>query len=113
MVALRKVEEIGLSLEASGGDAALAGLGQPIASWDRLDLVDVTHAYRGEREDHGFLLGPIDLSLRPGELVFGWLGGLLSGCLPAGRRLAALFGWLAVLVLGCPVALGCPGMLSG
>lgn len=36
----------------------------------RLELRGVCHQYPGEREDHPFMLGPIDLDLHQGELVF-------------------------------------------
>lgn len=36
----------------------------------QLELRGVCHQYPGEREDHPFMLGPIDLCLRQGELVF-------------------------------------------
>jgi putative ATP-binding cassette transporter len=39
---------------------------QPVA----LKLTGVTHRYRREDEDGSFTLGPLDLTLRPGEVVF-------------------------------------------
>jgi putative ATP-binding cassette transporter len=41
--------------------------------WRRLDLIGVTHSYHREKEGSNFVLGPIDLTFRCGELVF--LGG--------------------------------------
>lgn len=74
-VALRKIDELGLALEPERAPAMLA---QPRTAWHRLDLVGVTHRYYREREDESFCLGPIDLTLRPGEVVY-LVGGNGSG----------------------------------
>ncbi len=78
-VSLRKVEQLGLTLSNHPADNAVAG-GRPFASepFESLELVQVSHHYHREREDDNFLLGPIDLTLRPGELVF-LVGGNGSG----------------------------------
>lgn len=76
-IALAKVEELGLELDLAGCDTAAAAPASAPA-WRRLELVEATHAYRGERDDRGFLLGPIDLELHPGEVVF-VVGGNGSG----------------------------------
>ena len=77
-VSLAKVEEIGLSFSTDavkgGADACLA----PKPSWERLELKGVTHTYYSEQEDNHFMLGPINLAVRPGELVF-LVGGNGSG----------------------------------
>lgn len=88
-VALRKIEAMGLSLAArtiehpSGGDAPGA------RGYESLELEGVTHAYRGENED-GFTLGPVDLSFRPGELVF-LVGGNGSGKTTLAKLLTGLY----------------------
>ncbi len=40
------------------------------ANWKCLELEDVTHNYGGERGESGFMLGPLNLTFCPGELVF-------------------------------------------
>src|SRR5439155_21003893 len=45
---------------------------------ERLELVVVTHSYRREQDDNHFILGPIDLTFEPGEMVF-LVGGNGSG----------------------------------
>lgn len=58
-----------------GGDA------QPAAGpggFERLRITGVTHAYHREQEDDRFVLGPIDLTIARGELVF-LIGGNGSG----------------------------------
>lgn len=76
-ISLKKVEELGLSLggpdagaqlEASDGDRA----------WSQLELEGVTFAYPADGEGHAFALGPVDFTLRQGEVVF-LIGGNGSG----------------------------------
>ena len=43
---------------------------EPPAPWRRLELHGVTHAYRREGEDQSFTLGPVDLTVTPGEILF-------------------------------------------
>ncbi|HEX7240686.1 MAG TPA: cyclic peptide export ABC transporter, partial [Longimicrobiaceae bacterium] len=103
-IAFRKVRDLGLSLDSDlpgarplsvdgedrDGDAAP---GRPVpahSSWNSLELVGVTHTYYQEREDGHFTLGPIDLSLRPGELVF-VVGGNGSGKTTFAKLLLGLY----------------------
>jgi putative ATP-binding cassette transporter len=75
-VALRKIENIGLSLgDAAGEIPATAEKG---ATFTRLEFEGIAHTYRNEQSDEKFVLGPVDLSFRPGELVF-VVGGNGSG----------------------------------
>ena len=46
--------------------------------WQTLTLSGVTHAYHREREDSRFMLGPINLTFHPGEILF-IVGGNGSG----------------------------------
>lgn len=69
-IALRKVEALGLSLKSNaelGSDRQ-----ETVASrqWQKLKLSGVTHAYHREQEINNFILGPIDLTFYPGEVVF-------------------------------------------
>jgi putative ATP-binding cassette transporter len=78
-VSLRKVEQLGLALSAHPSDnAAIARRQFTSDRFKALELVKVRHDYHREREDDNFELGPIDLTLRPGELVF-LIGGNGSG----------------------------------
>ena len=67
-VAAQKIDALGLSLEADSTE--VESTTRPEPSWGCLELIGVTHAYYRERESGSFKLGPIDLCLRPGELVF-------------------------------------------
>lgn len=77
-VALRKIDSLGLSLNRSIYKTPIISPACPHHSWKRLKLVSVTHSYYQDREEHGFLLGPISLEFTPGELVF-IIGGNGSG----------------------------------
>lgn len=81
-VSLRKVKELGLSLDNSPSDAASSEVsGAPISpppAWEKLELVGAAYAYGDEWDEKGFSLGPIDLSLHAGELLY-VIGGNGSG----------------------------------
>lgn len=103
-VALHKVEELGLSL-ASQIDVAADDQAVPAqADWQRLELVDVSHTYYREREEGSFTLGPLSLTLRPGELVF-LVGSNGSGKTTLAKLLIGLYAPEsgAILVDGEPV----------
>jgi len=65
-VALARLREFGLDT------VAIASAAEPPAPEPLRDvrLSGVRHSYRRDGEDGTFVLGPIDLELRPGELVF-------------------------------------------
>ncbi len=69
-VALRKVETLGVSLSEHSTELCPIDETEGEMAFERLELKGVVHAYHTEQEDSEFVLGPIDLSFRPGELVF-------------------------------------------
>jgi putative ATP-binding cassette transporter len=76
-ISVKKVHELGLSLD--GVDAGSTEVDTPVAgSWKRLELEGVTFAYPPDTDGRAFVLGPIDFSVRQGELVF-LIGGNGSG----------------------------------
>jgi putative ATP-binding cassette transporter len=89
-VAVGKVEALGLSLGSAGEPEADGTAHISAAGWSRLDLVGVAHAYHHEREDRSFTLGPIDLTLRPGEVLF-VVGGNGSGKTTLAKLLTGLY----------------------
>jgi putative ATP-binding cassette transporter len=93
-VAGRNVEQLGFSLEAENREKECeirpAGDSRALPDWGRLELRGVTHTYRRENEEESFLLGPIDLALRPGELVF-LVGGNGSGKTTLAKLLVGLY----------------------
>jgi putative pyoverdin transport system ATP-binding/permease protein len=76
--ALRKTEELGLTLSQRAGDHCPISLPQATPKFERLELIGVTHSYHREREDDHFTLGPIDLRFGSGEILF-LVGGNGSG----------------------------------
>jgi putative ATP-binding cassette transporter len=88
-VAMHKIQEIGFSLAQEGEHSPALPIETPL-TWNRLDLVGVTHAYRREKEDSHFTLGPIDLSFFPRELVF-LIGGNGSGKTTLAKLLVGLY----------------------
>ncbi|MBP5974470.1 cyclic peptide export ABC transporter [Brasilonema sp. CT11] len=77
-VALEKIESLNLSLVAQTIEPELVLSLDSQPEWKSLKLAGVTHTYRREKEDKHFILGPINLTLNQGELVF-VVGGNGSG----------------------------------
>jgi putative pyoverdin transport system ATP-binding/permease protein len=77
-VALQKVQNLGVSLAEHSTENCHAERTAKDLQFDRLELRGVIHSYHRELEDSSFVLGPIDLSFQPGELVF-LVGGNGSG----------------------------------
>ena len=81
-----KIESLGLLAEAGPEEPAPAC--EP--GWNRLDLVGASHHYRGENDGEPFTLGPIDLTLNVGELIF-ITGGNGSGKTTLAKLLVGLY----------------------
>lgn len=89
-IALRKVERLGLSLldeESSVRAAVPAG---DAGRWQSVELVGATHSYRHDGGEETFELGPLDLRIQPGELVF-VIGGNGSGKTTLAKLLVGLY----------------------
>lgn len=83
-VALRHIDGLGLPPDPADPPAPSS------APFEALDLVDVVYRYRGEEADESFTLGPLRLSLHPGELLF-VVGGNGSGKSTLARLLTGLY----------------------
>lgn len=87
-IAARAAEELGAALAGEAREAEPAPA--PAPSWRMLEMVGVTHRFHRESEDEVFTLGPIDLALQPGELLF-VVGGNGSGKTTFAKLLTALY----------------------
>jgi putative pyoverdin transport system ATP-binding/permease protein len=86
-VAVAKVQKLGLSLPVEAGEEAPAALP---TGFDSLELAGACHAYEKEGEETSFTLGPLDVALAPGELVF-MVGGNGSGKTTFAKLLTGLY----------------------
>jgi putative ATP-binding cassette transporter len=91
-VALASVKSLGLSLEAnSTEDAASAASPEDLHTAPvSIELRGVTHTYHRERENSKVILGPVDLIVQPGELLF-IIGGNGSGKTTLVKLLTGLY----------------------
>jgi putative pyoverdin transport system ATP-binding/permease protein len=86
-VSVRQIERLGLMLdeEELGTDIV-----QPVRQWQKIDFAGITHAYQREGRPDGFVLGPIDFSLSPGEILF-IIGGNGSGKTTLAKLITGLY----------------------
>jgi putative ATP-binding cassette transporter len=89
-VSYLKLQELGLSLEASSESSKDTASLELRPRFQRLELAGVSHSYRREHDDRTFTLGPIDLTLQPGEVVF-VVGGNGSGKTTLAKLLTGLY----------------------
>jgi putative pyoverdin transport system ATP-binding/permease protein len=87
-ISLTKVEETGLSF-ASADTASEPPVNLELTC-QQLDLSEVTHVYKHESGDGDFLLGPLSMTLRRGELVF-LVGGNGSGKTTLAKLITGLY----------------------
>lgn len=69
-VAVQKVENLGLTLTSEPVSRDLPLDSDGLNKWHTLELEGVTHTYYREGENDNFTLGPMNLTFKPGELVF-------------------------------------------
>lgn len=86
-ISLKRIEELGLSLAPAEADPPAGAALPPLHS---LALEGVVHSYFSERDEKEFTLGPVDLTLRPGELFF-LVGGNGSGKTTLAKVLTGLY----------------------
>lgn len=87
-IALSKIQSLGLSLASR---AEVAEVPEPICqNWRSLTLKGVTYTYQVGEEDACFVLGPVDLTFQPGELVF-IVGGNGSGKSTLAKLITGLY----------------------
>ena len=89
-VALQKVQELGVSLAAHSTEGCSFEQAETEAGFSRLEFKGIVHSYHREAEDSHFVLGPLDLTFQPGELVF-LVGGNGSGKSTLAKIIAGLY----------------------
>jgi putative ATP-binding cassette transporter len=88
-VAIRNVQELGLALAESPEAEATVEVALD-AQPTRLDISGLTYAYQSGDSSEQFVLGPIDLTILPGELLF-ITGGNGSGKTTLAKLLVGLY----------------------
>jgi len=89
-VALNNMEKLGLQLSSHSIEVDQRSLLPPRAPWRSFELIDISHQYRQEGQEHNFVLGPINLQFAAGELIF-ITGGNGSGKTTFAKILAGLY----------------------
>lgn len=89
-IALQKIEDLERDLTALRPESESATPNDLQYEFKRLDLIDVTHAYQREGESQDFIVGPVNLSLVSGEIVF-LVGGNGSGKTTLAKLLLGLY----------------------
>ena len=87
-VALRKIDTLGLSLASRA--ETLARLGTTDRQFKQIEIRQATHSYQLAGQENTFTLGPVDLTLSPGELVF-IVGGNGSGKSTLAKLITGLY----------------------
>ncbi|HEY9608955.1 cyclic peptide export ABC transporter [Allocoleopsis sp.] len=87
-VALQKIEALGFSLSSCAEAEMIPPKVE--SSWQRLELKGVIRTYQREQEDINFTIGPINLTLQPGELVY-IIGGNGSGKSSLAKLITGLY----------------------
>jgi putative ATP-binding cassette transporter len=89
-LAVQTIEGLGLSLEQSSTEVPARGAAESPARWREIALAGVEHSYKNERDSETFVLGPLDLTLTPGETIF-LVGGNGSGKTTLAKLLLGLY----------------------
>ncbi|MEM7626098.1 MAG: cyclic peptide export ABC transporter [Planctomycetota bacterium] len=89
-VAIGRVRNMGLSLMSAQAEQKLAPCDIDSKDWSVLTLNDVSVRYEGERDDRGFVVGPTNITITRGEIVF-LVGGNGSGKTTLAKTVAGLY----------------------
>jgi putative pyoverdin transport system ATP-binding/permease protein len=90
-VSMKKIEDLGLTLKAHPSNSPGTEVPDPRPDWKKLQLVGSRHSYDSpEGNGNKFVLGPLNLTFRRGELVF-IAGGNGSGKTTFAKLLAGLY----------------------
>lgn len=87
-ISFGRIQALGISLKRVGHENTEIAVDS--TDWQRLEYIGITHAYHHERANETFQLGPIDLCLEPGQLIF-ITGGNGSGKTTLAKLLLGLY----------------------
>jgi len=104
-VSFDKISELGMSLDRDSSEKCPVAADEKALTFTRLDLKGVTHSYHVEKDDSTFVLGPLDLTIRAGELIF-LVGGNGSGKSTLAKMITGLYPpeCGAILLNGMPIS---------
>jgi putative pyoverdin transport system ATP-binding/permease protein len=88
--AVAKLDRLGFELRRRSTEVTDPAGGAVPPRWQRLDLVQVSHVYKGEKSGDSFTLGPLDLSFHAGQIVF-IIGGNGSGKTTLAKLMTGLY----------------------
>ena len=86
-VAIERVKELGMLLPTPSFQAGTVSA--PLF-WEKLELQNLSHTYHREDENTGYTLGPIDLTIHRGEMIF-VTGGNGSGKTTFAKLISGLY----------------------
>jgi putative pyoverdin transport system ATP-binding/permease protein len=86
-VSVAQIERLDLMLDKAEEETTIP---MPIPHWEQIEFAGVTYAYRCDGKLHSFVLGPVDLTLHVGEVVF-IIGGNGSGKTTLAKLITGLY----------------------
>ncbi len=88
-VALHKIDQLGFLLSEQAENSVLLKFPSESPSY-QIDFIQLTHSYHGKGKQNNFDLGPIDLTINSGELIF-IVGGNGSGKSTLAKLITGLY----------------------
>ena len=90
VVAMQKVNQLGISLAQKSSENEIAGKKLSTTGWESLELINATHTYYRENQENSFMLGPINMQIEAGEILF-LTGGNGSGKTTLAKLILGLY----------------------
>jgi putative pyoverdin transport system ATP-binding/permease protein len=91
-ISVDRIQKLNLALLSASDGKSIAEQQSPVfTQWSTLELKNVCHTYRHEKDGTEFTLGPVNLQILPGEMIF-ITGGNGSGKTTLVKLLVGLYG---------------------